>query len=199
MNPVATYRQRLGRRFANEPYYQIVEANADQLILESRPRANLAPALPALIGGGIFVVGALGTLIAAYWAGGQTPGGNFGSVALIATCMGLLGAFGFVTLFGGIAVATTRNRIVIDRAAGSVIYSQRNRVSSPRSQTLPLTEVKTVAQRTLNLQKPSGAPRPMAIIELQLINGDPWLVDSAVEPTQLTPTLAALQRLVPPA
>ena len=190
--PVPTIRrQLLGRRLGPRPDYTLSRSDA-QVTLASRPDQLRRPGIRIAIGGGLLLLGALLLIISGALAAGQ--GGGIATVAVVTLFAGLLGGLGGRRLVGGIAVASTRNTIVADAAGRTVTYSQVNRVARERSQQLTgdqLRSLRLVSRRLLTgglIQRRI----PIVVLELVLIAGDPWIIDSAADPTLLSEVAEAL-------
>ncbi|NJM08985.1 hypothetical protein HC891_26490 [Candidatus Gracilibacteria bacterium] len=105
---------------------------------------------------------------------------------------------GYRRLIGGIAIASTSNGITVDRDAGNIVYTQRNRVGGERTQSLPLATVAAVVLREQRLLSGSSIQRHLSItvLGLQISDGGFWIVDSAVDPRELDDLKRALEDAV---
>jgi hypothetical protein len=190
--------QNLGRRLDRHPYYIIVERLPDRLVLESRPDANRPLGLRRALGGALLLLAAIALFFAGFAWNAQALGGSFGGVVLGALAAGLLGGAGYRRLIGGIAIASTRNRVVADRLVASIIYSQRARIGGERQQSLPFSAVEAVLLREQGLLSGSLIQRRIriAVLGLQTHDHGFWIVDSAADAAQLEDLKAAFEEIL---
>lgn len=177
--------QRLGRRLGLAPYYRVTEEGEGRLRLTSLPELNrpvgffvFGTGLALLLAGmAILVFGALG---------GAQQSGGFGTLALTALAGGVLGGLGFQRAAGGYAILTTRNEIIVDADAGTVTFTQANRLAGARAQRLPIALISGLRLRRRPLLSGVLIKRVRQIVALELIAGDQtWIVDSAENPEAL--------------
>jgi hypothetical protein len=190
-------RQLVGRRLALAPYYTISEQHAEYLVLTSQPGAN-SPAGNRVIAGGLLLLAlALFILISGGLSAFQ-PGGSIGLLAISMGIGGLLMGLGFVRLMGGIAVATTANRILVDRRTRSIDFVQHNRVARERKQTVPFEELRTLRlmQRRLVSGGFMGRVYPVTVLELVLAGNAVWIIDSAHQAGDLDAVATALSTIL---
>jgi hypothetical protein len=195
--PPKARRQLVGRRLALAPYYAIGEQHGDYLLLVSQPGANSPAGNRVIAGGLLLLVLALFILI----SGGLNAFQAGGSIGLLAISMGaggLLMGLGFVRLMGGIAVATTANRILVDRRTRSIDFVQHNRVARERKQTVPFEELRILRlmQRRLVSGGFLGRVYPVTVLELVLAGNSVWIIDSAHQAGDLTEVATALSTML---
>ncbi len=190
-------RQLVGRRLALAPYYAISEQHADYLLLNSQSGAN-SPAGNRVIAGGLLLLAlALFVMISGGWSAFQ-PGGSIGLLAISMGIGGVLMGLGFVRLMGGIAIATTVNRILVDRRTGSIDFVQQNRVARERKQTVPFEELRALrlAQRRLVSGGFLGRVYPVTVLELVLAGNSVWIIDSSYQAGDLDEVATAMSTML---
>lgn len=177
--------QRLGRRLSAEPYYTIVERSPARLRLESRPEANRGAGRRIIAGGVALMAAAALVAVSALFA--AAAGMGFTSAALGATVGGLLGALGYQRAYGGYAVLTTRNSIIVDAAEAAVTFIQGNRVAPERVQRLTFAQIGALRLRRRGHSTGTLVRRERPVVALELVAelGSVWIVDSAEDPEQL--------------
>lgn len=195
--PRRARRQRLGMRLGPEPYYALAEHTGTRLVLESRPEANKPAGYLLMARGAIFALVALFALCVSLITLVQNIDDAVGVVVLSTVCAGLLGGLAFSGLVGGWGIASTRNTIVADASAQTVVYTQRNRVlrqTRERTQTLPFAHIVGVCLRPRPFLTSGLRRRREQIMALELVTDDQqvWVVDSARDPAALMPTATAL-------
>lgn len=183
-------RQKLGLRPGLEPYYAIAEQTPTRLVLQSRPGANALAGQAFLgCGGAILVLGVL-IVFSSFFTSTRLAGD--------AICSGLLGwPFVFVALAlltGGRAISTTSNTITIDAETATVVYTQANRATRRRSQTLVFDQVARLRLRERTYTPPGLLRQPRPIVALELITDEnfTWLIDSAANAAALQPLATAV-------
>lgn len=186
--------QRLGRRPGIEPYYTIAEQTATRLVLQSRPDANRRAGYAIIIRGGALFGLALLIIVSGFMGGALMPGGSFATLAFVVVIGGILGGLGFRRIIGGVAVASTTNRITVDADAGAITYAQVNRVARERTQALPIAAVEQLRLRSSVLIRGGMVSRrdPIVVLELVTSSGTAWFVDSAADRSALEPAATGL-------
>jgi hypothetical protein len=190
--------QKLGRRIDTQPYYTIAARSADRLVLVSHPGANRRPGQVRAISGALLVLAAIVLFFSGFAWNAQALGGSFGGVLFSALLAGLLGGAGYRRLIGGIAIASTRNTLTVDLSNQSIIYTQYDRISGERQQTLPLGTVTAIDLREQRLLSGGLLQRrlPIAVLGLQTQERNFWIVDSAAEARHLEELKAAFEELL---
>jgi hypothetical protein len=179
-------RQRLGIRLSPEPYYAIAERTPTSLVLESYPGANAkAGRLPMILGVAIALLTPL--LIFGIYIG---SGGESGAVCFGAALGWPFAAVGFYVWTSGRAVATTSNRITVDREAQTIVFMQENKISRQRSQTLNFDQIDHLRLRSRLLVLSRFPRRSQQVVALEMVTDEDfvWLIDSAIHGDAMLPT-----------
>jgi hypothetical protein len=184
-------RQLIGRRLGIEPYYTL-RSSLGRVELHSRIEEVRRPGLRIAIGGALLLAVGLFLMIGGALNAGQ--GGSFANIVLVVGLGGLFGGLGGQRLIGGIAVATTRNTIIADANERTITYRQINRVARERVQQLLFEQIANLrrVQRTLLTSGPLQRRMSITILEFVLVEGEPWLIDSAADSAKLDAMAEAL-------
>jgi hypothetical protein len=187
-------RQRLGLRPSLEPYYQMVEHTPTRLLLESRPNAN-AGAGRVFGGCGLVLVVLSLCVLSGSYSTGQDVTTTLAGIITALPCA-VIGSLG---LMAGLTIGTTRNTITVDTEAGTLHYTQSNRLARrTRTQALALDHIARLRFHPRPFQPPGMLRRQRTIVALEAITHDEdvWLVDSAEVLEALTPTADALSAVL---
>ncbi|MFV9506394.1 MAG: hypothetical protein AB4911_17725 [Oscillochloridaceae bacterium umkhey_bin13] len=184
--------QRIGRRLALTPYYQLTNQASGQLQLESRPEANRAVGLQ-VIGLGIGLI-LIALLIAISGLLSLSGGAGFAVGAFAAVIGGLLGGLGYQRIVGGYAILTMQNQVTYDPETAVLSLRQWSKVGSVRIQRLHRAQIRSLRLRRRPLVVGWPIRRTAAIVALELVVGEAaiWVIDTATNPAAILPTAEAL-------
>ncbi|NJP06752.1 MAG: hypothetical protein HC837_14600 [Chloroflexaceae bacterium] len=187
-------RQRIGLRPSLEPYYTITEQTDQRLVLSSRPRANARDGQTFMGCGALLLLVTLMIFCSSYVTGTEDVFAALAGMVVALLC-GIPASLG---LFGGYAIATTRNTITVDAQERVIIYAQRNRVARERTQTVPWERVRRFRFRPGRFAPPGLIQRKrwIAVLEMVLVDDDAWLIDTAMDLNALLPTAEAFVNLL---
>lgn len=184
--------QRIGRRLAVTPYYEVINDDAGQLELASRPAANRTVGLQVMgLGLGLIVIA---VVIATSGLLSLSGGAGFAVGAFAAVIGGLLGGLGYQRIVGGYAILTTRNQVSYDPETTTLSLRQWSKVGKVRVQRLQRDQIRALRLRRRPLVVGWPIRRTQAIVALELIVGEAtvWVIDTAADPAALRPTAEAL-------